>query len=267
MAVPIVTTSPVADHLMTLSERAREQVNASVSPQFAWNTSSVLTNQFTTMTSYHPVGDSRQVTPMQAQPARWARQPYSRYQRGQDWPHQRGKEGQWSCGAPSPFSRQESYFETENLPQPIQSNLIAGDQRNLVNPPQKLFAEQSRPSVIKSVKSMSPVDKINLLPVDSDKTALIIKYIHKKFSWETLTLSSLHQPSNVPSDKLSYVPWDVITYLAEDVPYMEERKNVFVKAWYEINMGEKLVANWIAFARDNVPLSRDFHMMAHNQQM
>ena len=58
-----------------------------------------------------------------------------------------------------------------------------------------------------------------------------------------------------------------LTYLAEDVPYMEERKNVFVKAWYEINMGEKLVANWIAFARDNVPLSRDFHMMAHNQQM
>ena len=48
---------------------------------------------------------------------------------------------------------------------------------------------------------------------------------------------------------------------------VEERKNVFVKAWYEINMGEKLVANWIAFARDNVPLSRDFHMMAHNQQM
>ena len=58
-----------------------------------------------------------------------------------------------------------------------------------------------------------------------------------------------------------------LTYLAEDVPYMEERKNVFVNAWYEINMGEKLVANWIAFARDNVPLPRDFHVMAHNQLM
>ena len=185
--------------------------------------------------------------------------------------------------------------------------------------------------MIKSVKSKSPVDRNNLSPVDSDKTALIIKYIHKKFSWKTL---SSDKPSHDPSDQLSYVPWDqpslvrkepnsirssvivgssspslsaefneifkqeesgqeldnigssvdledldlqleghsdiqaiCLTYLAEDVPYMEERKNVFVNAWYEINMGEKLVANWIAFAKDNVPLPRDFHVMAHNQLM
>ena len=179
--------------------------------------------------------------------------------------------------------------------------------------------------MIKSVKRKSPVDQINQIPVDPDKTALIIKYIHKKFSWKTL---SSDKPSHGPSDHLSSIPWDqpsvvhkepnilrssvivgssspslsaefnelfkqeesgqeldnledldlqlegnsdiqaiCLTYLAEDVPYMEERKNVFVNAWYEINMGEKLVANWIAFARDNVPLPRDFHVMAHNQLM
>ena len=280
------------------------------------------------MTSYPPLGEPRQVTPIHAQPASRARQPYSGYQRGQDWPNQKVNLGQWSRGAPLPFPHQE------NLPQPIQSSLVAGDQRNLVNLPQKPFADQSRPSVIKSVKGKSPpVDKINPLPVDPDKTALIIKYIHKKFSWKTLTSSD--QSYNVPSDQLSHVPWDqpssfvpsqtnslrssvivgssptslsaefneifkqeesgqeldnigssvdledldlqleghsdiqaiCLTYLAEDVPYMEERKNVFVNAWYEINMGEKLVANWIAFARDNVPLPRDFHVMAHNQLM
>ena len=397
----MVTTSPMVNHLMAaLSERATEQVIASVSPRIAWNTavnnqsawpllgpnslqaqatsssdapttsppiesvatgsmmrtpvassdpsliraptfpvfpstsssSSSLANYFSTMTSYHPLGEPRQVTAMHAQPASRARQPYSGYQRGQDWPHQRNTEGQWSPGAPFPFPHQESYSERENLPQPTQSSMIPADQRNLVNPPQKPFADQSRPSVIKSVKSKSPVDKINPLPVDPDKTALIIKYIHKKFSWKTLT--SLDQQSNVPSDQLSCAPWDqpsfvpsqtnslrssvivgssptplstefneifkqeesgpeldnigssvdledldlqleghsdiqaiCLTYLAEDVPYMEERKNVFVNAWYEINMGEKLVANWIAFARDNVPLPRDFHVMAHNQLM
>merc|ERR1719237_1265698 len=56
-----------------------------------------------------------------------------------------------------------------------------------------------------------------------------------------------------------------LTYLAEDVPYMEERKRVFMNAWYEINIGENLVANWIAFARDGLPLPRDFHAMAHGQ--
>ena len=55
------------------------------------------------------------------------------------------------------------------------------------------------------------------------------------------------------------------TYLSEDAPYMEERKGVFVNAWNEINLGEKLVANWIAFTRDAVPLPRDFHVMAQGQ--
>ena len=55
------------------------------------------------------------------------------------------------------------------------------------------------------------------------------------------------------------------TYLAEDAPYMEERKGVFVNAWNEINLGEKLVANWIAFTRDAVPLPRDFHVKAQGQ--
>ena len=55
------------------------------------------------------------------------------------------------------------------------------------------------------------------------------------------------------------------TYLAEDAPYMEERKGVFVNAWNEINLGEKLVKNWIAFTRDAVPLPRDFHVMAQEQ--
>ena len=155
--------------------------------------------------------------------------------------------------------------------------------------------------------------------IDPDKTCLIIEYIHKKFSWKTLS-------SDHPSNQSSYVHLEpkssrssvivgssstslstefneifkqeesgeeiddigssvdledldlrleghsdiqaiCLTYLAEDVPYMEERKNVFVKAWNEINMGEKLVANWIAFARDGVPLTRDFHDMAHGQLM
>ena len=57
------------------------------------------------------------------------------------------------------------------------------------------------------------------------------------------------------------------TYLAEDVPYnyMEERRDVFVNAWNEINLGEKLVENWIAFTRDAIPLPRDFHVMAQGQ--
>ena len=58
-----------------------------------------------------------------------------------------------------------------------------------------------------------------------------------------------------------------LTYLAKDVPYMEERKRVFVNAWFEINMGEQLVGMWIAFARDGLPLPRDFHAMAHSQLM
>ena len=55
------------------------------------------------------------------------------------------------------------------------------------------------------------------------------------------------------------------TYLAEDVPYIEERKGGIVNAWNEINLGEKLVENWIAFTRDAVPLPRDFHVMVQGQ--
>ena len=187
------------------------------------------------------------------------------------------------------------------------------------------FAEQSRPSVIKSVKNKSSEDKIE--PEGPDKTALIIKYIHKKFSRKTLSsdqpsdqlsfLSAWDQPSDLPSEPnsvrssvivgsssaslstefneifkqeesgeeidlgSSVVLGDLdiqlegrsdiqaicLTYLAEEVPYMEERKRVFVNAWFEINMGEQLVGMWIAFARDELPLPRDFHAMAHGQLM
>ena len=180
--------------------------------------------------------------------------------------------------------------------------------------PRPLLLASNSPLVIKPVKVKSPVDQI-----DPDKTSLFIKYIHKKFSWKTLS-------SDHPSNQSSYVHLEpkssrssvivgssstslstefneifkqeesgeeiddigssvdledldlrleghsdiqaiCLTYLAEDVPYMEERKNVFVKAWNEINMGEKLVANWIAFARDGVPLTRDFQDMANGQLM
>ena len=111
-------------------------------------------NQFPTMTSYPPLGEPhpRQVTPMYPQAARWESGTYSGYQRGQDWPHQKGKEVVWSQETPFPFPHRESYCERKHLPQANQSNLIQTDQRNLENPPQMSFAEQSRPSVIKSVR-------------------------------------------------------------------------------------------------------------------
>ena len=178
--------------------------------------------------------------------------------------------------------------------------------------------------MIKSVRNKSPVDQID--PVSPDKTALIVKYNHKKFSWKTLS-------SDHPSNQLSFVPWDqssflplepnslrssvivgssstslstefnenfkqeengeeidigssdvledldlqmeghsdiqtiCLTYLTKDIPYMDEMKRVFVNAWYEINIGEELVANWITFARDRVPLPRHFHAMAQGQLM
>ena len=216
---------------------------------------------------------------------------------------------------------QESYSERENLPRSDvnQFNLMQSDQRDLENP----SSLQNRPSVIKAVKDKSQLDKTDQITLDPEvgsktenvcdieNNALIIKYIHKKFSWKTLgSNQSTYVPSDPNSLRSSVIvgssstslatefndifkqeesnqdmenigstvdfedlklegPSDIqaicLTYLAEDIPYLEEKKDVFLKAWYEINLGETVVEHFIAFARDGVPLSRNFHVMAQSQ--
>ena len=196
---------------------------------------------------------------------------------------------------------------------------MQSDQRDLENP----SSLQNRPSVIKAVKDKSQLDKTDQITLDPEvgsktenvcdieNNALIIKYIHKKFSWKTL---GSNQSTYVPSDPNSLRSSVIVgssstslatefndifkqeesnqdmenigstvdfedlkleghsgiqdfclTYLAEDVPYLEEKKSVFLNAWYEINIGEKLVGNWIAFARDGIALPRNFHVMTQGQ--
>ena len=196
---------------------------------------------------------------------------------------------------------------------------MQSDQRDLENP----SSLQNRPSVIKAVKDKSQLDKTDQITLDPEvgsktenvcdieNNALIIKYIHKKFSWKTL---GSNQSTYVPSDPNSLRSSVIVgssstslatefndifkqeesnqdmenigstvdfedlkleghsgiqdfclTYLAEDVPYLEEKKSVFLNAWYEINIGERLVGNWIAFARDGVALPRNFHVMTQGQ--
>ena len=200
-----------------------------------------------------------------------------------------------------------------------QFNLMQSDQRDLENP----SSLQNRPSVIKAVKDKSQLGKTDQIPLDPEmgsktenvcdieNNALIIKYIHKKFSWKTLgSNQSTYVPSDPNSLRSSVIvgssstslatefndifkqeesnqdmenigstvdfedlklegPSDIqaicLTYLAEDIPYLEEKKDVFLKAWYEINLGETVVEHFIAFARDGVPLSRNFHVMAQSQ--
>ena len=227
-------------------------------------------------------------TSLHSYPPTWSNKPYSSYQRGHDWAHQK------------------THSEEERPPQayPTQFNPIQANQRNLENQPQKPFTEQNRPSVIRSVKNKLPV--LNIDPVlikenrsktygpsyGTDSNEVIMKYIHKKFSRKTQYLdrpsTSLlmefdetfkHEESSQDMDTMrsstalgdleleghSNIQTIFHTYLAEDAPYMEERKGVFVNAWNEINLGEKLVANWIAFTRDAVPLPRDFHVKAQGQ--
>ena len=218
----------------------------------------------------------------------WSNKPYSSYQRGHDWPHQKTHSGE----------------ETQPQAYHTQFNPIQANQRNLENQPQKPFTEQNRPSVIRSVKNKLPVLNINPVLIKenrsktngpsygTDSNEVIMKYIHKKFSRRTQCLdrpsTSLsmefdetfkHEASSQDMDNMrsstalgdleleghSNIQTIFHTYLAEDAPYMEERKGVFVNAWNEINLGEKLVKNWIAFTRDAVPLPRDFHVMAQEQ--
>ena len=140
-----------------------------------------------------------------------------------------------------------------------------------------------------------------------ENTSLIMKYIHKKFSWKSHSSYAPSEPNSLRSSVIvgsssatlstefneifkqeessqemenigSTVDFEdlkleghsdiqdiCLTYLAEDVPYMEEKKSVFLNAWYEINIGEKLVGNWIAFARDGIALPRNFHVMTQGQ--
>ena len=235
----------------------------------------------TTTAPYRPIDEPS--TSLHSYPPTWSNKPYSSYQRGHDWPHQK------------------THSEEETSPQayPTQFNPIQANQRNLENQPQKPFTEQNRPSVIRSVKNKLPVLNIDpvLIKVNRSKTngpsygtdsnEVILKYIHKKFSRRTQCLdrpsTSLsmefdatfkHEESNMRSSTAlgdleleghSNIQTIFHTYLAEDAPYMEERKGVFVNAWNEINLGEKLVADWIAFTRDAVPLPRDFHVRAQGQ--
>ena len=120
-------------------------VEVSSAPHEDPTTEALTAARFALQPSSSSMAHPRQVTPLQA--ARWQSGAYSGYQRGQDWPHQRGKEVVWSQETPFPFPHWESYCERKN-----QSILIQTDQRNLENPPQMSFAEQSRPSVIKSVR-------------------------------------------------------------------------------------------------------------------
>ena len=114
----------------------------------------------------------------------WSNKPYSSYQRGHDWPHQK------------------THSEEEAPPQayPTQFNPIQANQRNLENQPQKPFTEQNRPSVLRSVKNKLPVLNINPVLIKenrsktngpsygTDSNEVIMKYIHKKFSRRTQCL-------------------------------------------------------------------------------
>ena len=258
---------------------------------------------YTTTSPYRPIEEP--CTSLRPHPATWPNRPYSSYQRGHDWPHQKT------------FSEEKIQLQAYST----QSNPKQANRGNLENPPPKPFTEQNRPSVIKSVKNKLPVLNIDPVLVNSesrskcingtDSTELIMKYIHKKFSRKTqcsdptsyvcsepMSLRSsgiVNSPSSSLSTEFdetfkleessqemdnirsstalgdleleghSNIQTIFLTYLAEDVPYMEERKGVFVRAWNEVNLGEKLVKNWIAFSRDAVPLPRDFHVMAQGQ--
>ena len=223
-----------------------------------------------------------------------------------------------------------THCERTKLPQACvpQLNLTQANQRHQINPPQKFFADQNRPSVIKTLKNnctgntidqdvVSPVDKSETIEFFSEpcNTAdLISKYVHKKFSRKNpcrenqtsapppsdrssvivgsssnFSLSTafsefLKQGQEDSQEEEDYLGNSVelddlelvghadirdicLTYLAEEVPYMEERKSVFLNAWYEINIGESLVTKWIAFARDRTPLPPHFHRMTHGQLM
>ena len=241
-----------------------------------------------TSTIYHTTASPHRLidepsSSLHLHPPTWSNKPFSSYQRGHDWPHQK------------------THSEEETPPQayPTQFNPIQANQRTLENQSQKPFTEQNRPSVIRSVKTKLPVLNINPVLIKenraktngpsygTDSNEVIMKYIHKKFSRKTQCLdrpsTSLsmefdeifkHEESNMRSSTAlgdleleghSNIQTIFHTYLSEDAPYMEERKGVFVNAWNGINLGEKLVANWIAFTRDAVPLPRDFHVMAQGQ--
>ena len=247
---------------------------------------------------------------MHPRQARWTGRHYSGYKRGQSWPQQ------------DHHPHQEDFSERGSIPgtSVTQFNQIQPEPRNLENPPKRHFTDQSRPSVIRAVKDKSPEfeqrgefecqtnDNISSHEVSHiENTSLIMKYIHKKFSWKSHSSYAPSEPNSLRSSVIvgssstslatefndifkqeesnqdmenigSTVdfedlklegPSDIqaicLTYLAEDIPYLEEKKDVFLKAWYEINLGETVVEHFIAFARDGVPLSRNFHVMAQSQ--
>ena len=238
--------------------------------------------------------------------------PCSSYQRKPDWTYE------------------VTHCVRTKLPQACatQLDLTQADQRHQIHPPQKFFAGQNRPSVIKTLKNnftgdtidqdvVSPLDKSETIEFFSEpcNTAdLISKYVHKKFSRKN-PCGERQTSAPPPSDRSSVIVGSssnfslstafseclkqgqedsqgeedylgnsvelddlelvghadirdfCLTYLAEEVPYMEERKSVFLNAWYEINIGESLVTKWIAFARDWTPLPPHFHRMTHAQLM
>ena len=232
------------------------------------------------------------------------------------------REPDWTC--------EVTHCDRTKLPQACatQLNHTQADQRYQINQPQKFFADQNRPSVIKTVKKnftgntidqdvVSPIDKsetIEFFSEASNTADLISKYVHKKFSLKN-PCGERQTSAPPPSDRSSVIVGSssnfslstafseifkqgqedsqeeedylgnsvelddlelvghadirdiCLTYLAEEVPYMEERKSVFLNAWYEINIGESLVTKWIAFARNWTPLPPHFHRMTHGQLM
>ena len=203
---------------------------------------------------------------MHPRQARWAGRHYSGYKRGQSWPQQ------------DHHPHQEDFSERGSIPgtSVTQFNQIQPEPRNLENPPKRHFTDQSRPSVIRAVKDKSPEfeqrgefecqtnDNISSHEVSHiENTSLIMKYIHKKFSWKSHSSYVPSEPNSLRSSVIvgsssaslstefneifkqeessqemenigSTVDFEdlkleghsgiqdfCLTYLAEDVPYLE----------------------------------------------
>ena len=256
---------------------------------------------YTTTSPYRPI-DEPSVS-LHPSPSTWPKRPYSSYQRGHDWPDQKtcseeeillqtnpnqsntkkANQANLKNPPPKPFTEQNrpSVIKSVKNKSPvlnIDPELVNSESRSKSNGTDstmimkyihKKFSRKSQCSDPPSYICSQPTSLRSSGIVNSPSTSLSTEF-DETFKLEESSQDMENFRSSTALGDLELEGHPNIqtifhTYLADNFPYMEERKGVFVNAWNEINLGEKLVANWIAFTRDAVPLPRDFHVKAQGQ--